>query len=116
MCNIHEIKLNSDIFIDIISTIKDPEKPGTLEDLNVVYEDGVKVIGHGDHNCDVEVRFRFVKYVVLNYVSLLNLYEVVLFFVVVIVKIFFLTCNKFITHKTMNRKPLSTLLHLNKYQ
>lgn len=28
---------------DIIRTIKDPEKPATLEDLNVVYENGVEV-------------------------------------------------------------------------
>lgn len=29
--------------IDIIRTIKDPEKPATLEDLSVVYENGVEV-------------------------------------------------------------------------
>lgn len=28
---------------DLIRTIKDPEKPATLEDLDVVYENGVKV-------------------------------------------------------------------------
>jgi len=28
---------------DLIRTIKDPEKPATLEDLNVVYENGVEV-------------------------------------------------------------------------
>lgn len=28
---------------DCIKTIKDPEKPATLEDLNVVYEEGVKI-------------------------------------------------------------------------
>lgn len=31
------------IFTDFIRTIKDPEKPNTLEELNVVYEDGVYV-------------------------------------------------------------------------
>ncbi|XP_026678077.1 protein AE7-like 1 [Diaphorina citri] len=31
---------------DCIKNIKDPEKPATLEDLNVVYEEGVKVIFH----------------------------------------------------------------------
>lgn len=31
-------------FPDIIRSIKDPEKPYTLEDLNVVYEDGVEVL------------------------------------------------------------------------
>jgi hypothetical protein len=29
---------------DLIRTIKDPEKPNTLEELNVVYEEGVEVI------------------------------------------------------------------------
>lgn len=33
---------------DLIRTIKDPEKPATLEDLNVVYENGVKVITRRD--------------------------------------------------------------------
>lgn len=28
---------------DILRTIRDPEKPNTLEDLNVVYEEGVFV-------------------------------------------------------------------------
>lgn len=32
-----------DAVFDFIRTIKDPEKPNTLEDLNVVYEDGVFV-------------------------------------------------------------------------
>lgn len=27
--------------LDILRTIKDPEKPSTLEDLNVVYEQGI---------------------------------------------------------------------------
>lgn len=30
-------------FADLIKNIRDPEKPMTLEDLQVVYEDGVKV-------------------------------------------------------------------------
>lgn len=30
-------------FPDIIRNIKDPEKPSTLEELNVVYEDGITV-------------------------------------------------------------------------
>jgi len=47
------------IFPDIISTIKDPEKPGTLEDLDVVFEEGVKVTEKGDNNCSIEVRFRY---------------------------------------------------------
>lgn len=29
--------------LDLIRTIKDPEKPNTLEELNVVYEDGITV-------------------------------------------------------------------------
>ncbi|XP_059478677.1 cytosolic iron-sulfur assembly component 2A [Neocloeon triangulifer] len=32
-----------EIVYESIRTIKDPEKPSTLEDLNVVYEDGVQV-------------------------------------------------------------------------
>ncbi|CAH0550338.1 unnamed protein product [Brassicogethes aeneus] len=32
-----------DTVYDLIRTIKDPEKPNTLEELNVVYEDGVEV-------------------------------------------------------------------------
>lgn len=28
-------------FSDMLRTIKDPEKPSTLEDLNVVYEEGI---------------------------------------------------------------------------
>lgn len=36
--------LTINIFVsDCIKTIKDPEKPATLEDLNVVYEEGVQV-------------------------------------------------------------------------
>jgi hypothetical protein len=36
--------LKIDRFLDLIRTIKDPEKPNTLEELNVVYEEGVEVI------------------------------------------------------------------------
>ncbi|XP_049826283.1 MIP18 family protein galla-1 isoform X2 [Aethina tumida] len=32
-----------DTVYDLIKNIKDPEKPNTLEELNVVYEDGVQV-------------------------------------------------------------------------
>ncbi|KAL3285691.1 hypothetical protein HHI36_000222 [Cryptolaemus montrouzieri] len=32
-----------DIVFDLIRTIRDPEKPQTLEDLNVVYEEGIEV-------------------------------------------------------------------------
>lgn len=30
-------------FADLLRTIKDPEKPNTLEELNVVYEEGIFV-------------------------------------------------------------------------
>ncbi|XP_078482236.1 cytosolic iron-sulfur assembly component 2A isoform X2 [Ciona intestinalis] len=43
---------------DIIRTIKDPEKPGSLEDLDVVYEEGVSVKTSENHRCNVEVKFR----------------------------------------------------------
>lgn len=33
---------------DIIKDIKDPEKPQTLEELEVVYESGIKVYNHDD--------------------------------------------------------------------
>lgn len=35
---------------DLIKTIKDPEKPVTLEDLLVVYEEGVKVLPSQNSN------------------------------------------------------------------
>jgi len=39
---------------DIIRTIKDPEKPATLEDLSVVYENGVEVsIKNNYFNCRI---------------------------------------------------------------
>lgn len=48
------------ILTDILRTIRDPEKPNTLEDLNVVYEDGVfvqaptsdnvQVVSYGNYN------------------------------------------------------------------
>lgn len=31
------------LFLDLIRNIKDPEKPNTLEELNVVYEEGILV-------------------------------------------------------------------------
>nr|CAB3230999.1 MIP18 family protein FAM96A [Phallusia mammillata] len=43
---------------DIIRTIRDPEKPGTLEDLDVVYEEGVSVHQLESNHCNVEVKFR----------------------------------------------------------
>ncbi|XP_050421972.1 MIP18 family protein galla-1 [Adelges cooleyi] len=43
---------------DLIRTIKDPEKPATLEDLNVIYEDGIKVINHPDMKlCTIKIEF-----------------------------------------------------------
>ncbi|XP_030759541.1 MIP18 family protein galla-1 isoform X2 [Sitophilus oryzae] len=38
--NVDEIK---DMVYDILRTIKDPEKPNTLEELNVIYEEGITV-------------------------------------------------------------------------
>uniref|UniRef100_A0A0B6ZR67 Uncharacterized protein n=1 Tax=Arion vulgaris TaxID=1028688 RepID=A0A0B6ZR67_9EUPU len=38
-----EIKLLQETIYDLISKIRDPEKPDTLEDLNVISESGVKV-------------------------------------------------------------------------
>ncbi|KAF6216006.1 hypothetical protein GE061_000343 [Apolygus lucorum] len=39
-----------DIVFGIIRNIKDPEKPSTLEDLNVVYEDGIQVTRNFDNS------------------------------------------------------------------
>ena len=38
-----EVSLDWLVVSDVIRTIKDPEKPNTLEELNVVYEEGVEV-------------------------------------------------------------------------
>lgn len=47
--------------IDILRTIKDPEKPGTLEDLNIVFEEGIDVLPNLEEDqCIVEIQFRFV--------------------------------------------------------
>ncbi|XP_044263534.1 MIP18 family protein galla-1 isoform X2 [Tribolium madens] len=43
---------------DLIRTIKDPEKPNTLEELNVVYEEGVEVKERTSGNVSV-VRVEF---------------------------------------------------------
>jgi len=43
---------------DIIRTIKDPEKDGTLEDLNVLYEDGVKVDIEDNEVCSIRIMFK----------------------------------------------------------
>lgn len=38
---------------DLLRTIRDPEKPCTLEDLNVIYEDGIFVMPHTRSNVSV---------------------------------------------------------------
>jgi len=43
---------------DIIKTIRDPEKPSTLEDLNVVYEEGVEVEEISEYFAHVKVFFK----------------------------------------------------------
>ena len=43
--------------LDLIRDIKDPEKPETLEELNVVYEEGVKVSKLGETTFVIEVEF-----------------------------------------------------------
>ncbi|XP_045483095.1 MIP18 family protein galla-1 [Harmonia axyridis] len=58
---IHGITIDKDelkdIVYDLIRTIRDPEKPQTLEDLNVVYEEGIEVKGTSDHVCIVRIEF-----------------------------------------------------------
>ncbi|KAE8753259.1 hypothetical protein FOCC_FOCC000182 [Frankliniella occidentalis] len=47
-----------ELIYDYIRSIKDPEKPATLEDLHVVYEEGVKVKGVTSGNVKiVEIEF-----------------------------------------------------------
>jgi len=43
---------------DIIRSIRDPEKPASLEELNVVYEEGVEVEHLDNHQCYIKVFFR----------------------------------------------------------
>ncbi len=47
------------IHLDLIRTINDPEKPETLEELEVVYEDGVRVshLGPEGTRCVINVEF-----------------------------------------------------------
>lgn len=49
---------------DIIRTIKDPEKPATLEDLNVVYENGVEVGIQNNYRLMVDL-----NYILINWPS-----------------------------------------------
>lgn len=52
---------NFDLFlyvIDILRTIKDPEKPGTLEDLDIVYETGIDVFSLGEGYL-VEIQYKY---------------------------------------------------------
>lgn len=54
-CNIIKI-----YFSDCLRTIKDPEKPQTLEDLNVVYEEGIFVKTPTQDNINVVSLIHFV--------------------------------------------------------
>lgn len=38
------IDIHFGLFVDLLRRIKDPEKPASLEELNVVYEEGVTVM------------------------------------------------------------------------
>ncbi|XP_039268688.1 cytosolic iron-sulfur assembly component 2A-like [Styela clava] len=38
-----DIDTHKGTIYDLLRTIKDPEKPGTLEDLDIVYEEGIRV-------------------------------------------------------------------------
>ncbi|ALC41515.1 CG30152 [Drosophila busckii] len=42
---------------DLLRTIRDPEKPCTLEDLNVIYEDGIFVMPPTRSNVSVRIEF-----------------------------------------------------------
>ncbi|XP_028155592.2 MIP18 family protein galla-1 [Diabrotica virgifera virgifera] len=56
--NCRDISELKDIIYDLIRTIKDPEKPSTLEQLEVVYEDGVMVKHSKARNLNI-VRIEF---------------------------------------------------------
>ncbi|KAI0215025.1 MIP18 family protein galla-1 [Lamellibrachia satsuma] len=43
---------------DVIRTIRDPEKPDTLEDLNVVYEEGISVCPLSLHTFVIGIEFK----------------------------------------------------------
>ncbi len=42
---------------DLIKDIRDPEKPESLEELEVVYEDGVKVEALNEDTCLIRIQF-----------------------------------------------------------
>lgn len=44
-------------FLDLIKDIRDPEKPETLEQLSVVYEDGVVVTPLNRDSCLIKIEF-----------------------------------------------------------
>lgn len=56
--NLNEHKEFQELIYDYIRSIKDPEKPATLEDLHVVYEEGVQVQGVTADNVKI-VRIEF---------------------------------------------------------
>lgn len=56
--NIKDIEELKDMVYDLLKTIKDPEKPNTLEELNVIYEDGIIIKQPTGANIDV-VRVEF---------------------------------------------------------
>jgi len=43
--------------LDLIRDIRDPEKPETLEQLHIVYEDGVKVKPMNTKTCVISIEF-----------------------------------------------------------
>ena len=51
------ISLPFPLNVDIVRDIKDPEKPETLEELDVVYENGVNITLLTDNTKVIEVEF-----------------------------------------------------------
>jgi len=45
------------VHLDLIRDIRDPEKPETLEQLNIICEDGVKVKPLNSHACVISIEF-----------------------------------------------------------
>ena len=78
----HTIKKMICLFImknisDIIQSIKDPEKPATLADLEVVYEEGCFVQQLENQQCHVTVYFKLVKIIKTKRVDMnLNSFQI----------------------------------------
>ena len=59
LCGIFDLVFScQSMFTDVIRTIRDPEKPDNLEDLNVVYEEGISVCPLSLHTFVIGIEFK----------------------------------------------------------